>query len=190
MIPTFLIDLPVMLLFGALFAILTRRGGGSFSVFSDAAFWKGIVFASIFNAAVLYAAIVYPDWMWMYFLEEPRLGFWPLLYLFLFLYYLPYILGFYLGKVVFARGIAVWIIFCLFCLGWEGWLIVTLFDRYAVVGTREEFLSGTALSLFSPSNRMGMILNGSVAVMVLFYLVCVWQHVRRRTAESDFETET
>lgn len=179
-----------MLLFGALFAILTRRGDGHFSVFSDAAFWKGIAFATIFNAAVLYAAIVYPDWMWMYFLEEPRMGFWPLLYLFLFLYYLPYILGFYLGRVVIGRGLIAWIVFCLFCLVWEAWLMATLYDRYAVVGTREEFLSGTALSLFSPSNRMGMILNGSVAVMVIFYLVCVWQRIGRRAQRASFETET
>lgn len=178
-----------MLLFGALFAFLTRWEEGVFSVFSSRAFWKGVVFTTLFNAAVLYAAIVYPDWMWMYFLDESRLGFWPLLYLFLFLYYLPYILGFYLGALAIRRGVAAWIFFSLFCLVWEGWLVITLFDRYSVVGTREEFLAGTALSLFSPENRMGMVLNGTVAVMVVYYLVCVWQQVKGRKDNTDFESE-
>jgi len=178
-----------MLLFGALFAILTRKGERRPSVFSYGAFWKGIFFATLFNAAVLYAAIIYPDWMWMYFVEESRLGFWPLLYLFLFLYYLPYILGFYLGKWTADRGFVSWLLFCFFCLGWEGWLVVTLFNRYSVVGTREEFLAGGALSLFSPENRMGMILNGTIAVMVVIYLVCLWQHLRRRPPNTGFESE-
>lgn len=177
-----------MMFFGALFALFTRKESVRGSVFSSAYFWHGLIFTTLFNAAVFYAALQFPDWMWMYFLEDSRNSPVELIYLFLFLYYLPYILGFYLGHLLVLKSRGLWLLFALFLLGWEGWLIVRLFDRYSVVGTRQDYLNGTAISLFSPQNPIGIVMNLAVGLMILYYLVVSWHYLRkyRRVAETEY----
>jgi hypothetical protein len=157
-----------MLLFGALFSLFVPRDFHK-PVFTNTYFWHGVIFASIFNAGVAYAIATYPDWMWMYFLEDSRNSPFELIYLFVFLYYLPYTLGFYLGLDLKRRSRASWVAFAVFLLVSEAWLIARLFNRYTAVGTRAEFLNGTAKSLLSPDNPLGPALNGSVALMILYF---------------------
>lgn len=172
---TFLIDLPIMVLFGALFAIF-EKSGRSGTVFSSAYFWRGVVFTTLFNVAVFHAIINFPDWMWMYFTEDSANTWGELLYIFIFLYYLPYALGFYLGYDLKCRSIVLWFILLFAMLGTEAWLIHLLFDRYAYIGTRAEYLAGDAIYMFSNKNPLGPVMNASVAAMVLYYVFVIYQH--------------
>lgn len=169
-----------MLLFGSLFAYFERtdyRG----SVLGSRYFWHGVVFATLFNLGVAYAVATYPDWMWMYYREDSRNTPSELAYLFIFLYYLPYTLGFYLGFDAKNRSFALWFGLLAFFAAAEGWLIWKLFDRYSVIGTREEFLNGTAVSLFGPDNPIALAVNGSVVLMVFYYiLVSMWHRKSKR----------
>lgn len=186
-IKTFLIDIPVIMLFGALFSLFTRNEGGRLSVFSSRYFWHGLVFTTIFNGAVIYAIIKFPDWMWMYFLEDSTNSLIELIYIFIFLYYIPYILGFYLGHLLIVKSKAWWLGLSLFLLGWEAWVVLHLFDRYSVVGTREQFLNGTAVSLFSPENPVGLAMNLSVGLMVVYFIGVWWFYRKRKKEYVDSE---
>lgn len=187
MISTFLIDLPVLIFFGVLFAIFDRSERGNLIVFRSSYFWHGFLFSTIFNVAVVYAIIRFPDWMWMYFVEQSRNNFWELIYLFVFLYYLPYILGFYLGRVVLLKGLKWWGITLLFFAGWEVWLIAHLFDRYSVIGTRTDFLEGKGVSLFSPANPIGPVMNLSLGAMAVYFIVLVVHSKKRKSSPTETE---
>ena len=182
-IPTFLIDLPIMLLFGALFALFTSKEVPGGSIFSSRYFWHGLVFTTLFNAVVFYSALKFPDWMWMYFLENSRMGGVTLAYLFLFLYYIPYAAGFYLGRDAVRRGFFFWLVLALLFVVAEIWLVWKLFDRYSVIGTRTEYLEGKGISLFSPENPIGLYMNGTVGLMIIYYLWVAW-HYRRSQKKS------
>lgn len=182
MIPTFLIDLPVLMLFGVLFSVFIGKETRGLSVFKSSYFWHGLAFSTIFNMAVVYAIIRFPDWMWMYFLEESGNTLTELIYLFVFLYYFPYLLGFILGCSFLEMGKVAWGALVLFLMGWEGWLIAHLFNRYSVVGTREQFLEGSAISLFSPENPIGPVMNGSLGLMVIYYAFVWWRSRKRRVS--------
>lgn len=168
-----------MILFGVLFSGFVRfpRRG---SVFADKYFWHGIVFSTLFNGAVLYAIVKAPDWMWMYYLADSQNTIPELIYIFIFLYYLPYALGFYLGVEFKQQSWLLWGMSLVFFAAAEGWLIFKLFDRYSVVGTNEEFANHTAISLFSPENPLGTVLNGSVVLMVVYFLFVIVLHRRSR----------
>lgn len=174
-----MIDIPVMMLFGCLFSVFEtvepRR-----SIFASTYFWHGLVFTSLFNVAVVYAILYFPDWMWMYFLTDSRNSPAELLYIFAFLYYLPYTLGFYLGMDLRRIGNIFWLFFLILLAGSEAWIIFHLFDRYAVVGTTQEFLAGQAISLFSPQNPIGTVMNGSVALMALYFVLVLVLNRRRK----------
>lgn len=172
---TFLIDLPILILFGALFAIFEKSGRGGI-VFSSAYYWRGVMFTTLFNVAVFYATINFPDWMWMYFVEDSANTWGELIYIFIFMYYLPYTLGFYLGYDFKNRSILLFIVLLLVMLGTEAWLIHSLYDRYAYIGTLEEYLAGDAVYMFSSKNPLGPIMNSSVAAMVLYYIFVIYQH--------------
>ncbi|MDO8520149.1 MAG: hypothetical protein Q7T11_08320 [Deltaproteobacteria bacterium] len=155
------------MLFGALFSLFARQ---------KSAVWHGLVFSSLFNAIVLYSYFKFPDWMWMYFIDAPRLGALDLIYIFLFLYYVPYLAGFYWGREFLQSGkTKVWLLI-LFLVAAEGWIVWKLFDRYSVIGTRQQFLDGTAISLFSPQNPISPVMNGGLALMAVYFLVVWWRH--------------
>lgn len=168
-----------MILFGALFAIFASNDRAK-PFYNECAFWHGLVFTSIFNVAVVYAIIKFPDWMWMYFLDNSTNSLAELAYLFVFLYYLPYLLGFYLGKEMLGHSKSHWVFVLVAMIASEAWIVWHLFERYSVIGTLEQFQSGTAISLFAPENPIGLVMNGSVGVMVVYFLfVCYW-HRRRK----------
>lgn len=168
-----------MILFGALFAIFERTDFRR-SVWSSRFFWHGVVFATIFNLAVAYAIWKYPDWMWMYFPEDSRNTAIELVYLFVFLYYLPYALGFYLGFDIKNRSFVLWLAFLAALAGSEAWIVSRLFDRYSVIGTRAEFEGGAAVSLFSPENPIGPVMNGAVALMIAYFIAVAYRHRQSR----------
>lgn len=165
---TFLIDLPVLILFGGLFALFAKRSESS--VFKNKYFWHGLVFTTIFNAAVLFAAIEYPDWMWMYFIESSQNTWTELTYLFIFLYYLPYIFGFVFTLELKKLG-SLWVVlFLAICALSEVWIVMHLFDRYSQVGTYDQFHAGQALSLFEPVHSLSAVMNIAVGIMILDFI--------------------
>jgi len=168
-----------MLLFGALFSLLSNPCRPA-SIFTEGAFWHGFVFTSIFNVAVVYSAIHYPDWMWMYFLEDSSNTVGELLFLFGFLYYLPYALGYYIGRDFKRISVVGVYLVMAFLAVIEAWMILKLFDRYSRIGTLEEFRSGTAVSLFGPDNPIGLVMNGSIVVMVLYFVFVIYLYRKKK----------
>jgi hypothetical protein len=170
-----------MLLFGALFSLFSRPLSGK-SIFADIYLWHGLIFTTIFNSAVIYAALYYPDWMWMYFLEDATNTPAELVYLFVFLYYMPYLLGFYLGRDFKRISLSATYFFILALGLTEAWIIRLLFDRYSVIGTNSEFQMGQAVSLFGPDNPIGLIMNASVGVMCVYFILVLFlfRHQRNR----------
>ena len=161
-----------MLLFGALFSLFASPLHRTV-IFKEPFFWHGVIFTSIFNVAVVYAVVHFPDWMWMYYLQDARNTLPELVYLFAFLYYFPFALGFYLGRDLKRYSIVIWAAFVVVLMATEAWLVLVLFDRYSVIGTRAEFLLGEALPLFGPDNPIGPVMNGSVVGMVLYFILCL-----------------
>ncbi|MCP5465002.1 MAG: hypothetical protein H7A33_08270 [Deltaproteobacteria bacterium] len=173
----------MMILFGALFALFSRQNSVR-SVFSDKAFWHGVVFTTLFNVAVVYAIVFYPDWMWMYFLEDGRNSWDEIIVIFILLYYLPYCLGYYLGRDL-KRLSPVFPVLLLISMALaELYLVVKLFDRYAVIGSTFEYKAGTAISLFAPENPIGPVMNGAVAAMVIYFFA-FWYWNRKQSKKNS-----
>jgi hypothetical protein len=167
-----------MLLFGALFALFSDALR-QHSVLTDPYLWHALIFASIFNIAVFYALHLFPDWMWMYFRDDSSNTRHELIYLFVFLYYLPVIFGYYLGRDLKRVSLFFWFLFILFLALAEAWLIWHLYDRYSVIGTNQEFASGTAISLFGPQNPMSTVMNGSIGGMVVYFIFVIVLYKKR-----------
>lgn len=166
-----------MLLFGCVFALFSREPLGRF-VFVDAYFWHGLIFVSIFNIVVIVSALRFPHWMWMYFLDKPKHTPLELVYIFLFLYYLPYALGYYLGRDLKRLSLIWGYFFILFMAATEAWLIWQLFDRYSVIGTWQEFQAGQAVSLFGSQNPLKNLMNGCLGSMVFYFMIVVFYYRR------------
>ncbi|EKD50896.1 MAG: hypothetical protein ACD_62C00398G0002 [uncultured bacterium] len=166
-----------MILFGALFAVFSHRLRQG-TVFADPYLWHAVVFATVFNVAVVWAIRLYPDWMWMYFLKDSHNTPSEYVYLFVFLYYFPVIFGFYLGRDLRRVSFLFWLFFMAGLIAVEAWLILKLFDRYAVLGTNEAYLSGKAISLFGPENPLSLVMNGAVGVMIVYFLVVAFFYRR------------
>lgn len=188
MIPTFLIDIPVLILFGVLFAPFASKDARGLSIFSMPSFWHGLLFTTFFNAAVFYAILRYPDWMTMYFtVQSHPYSVIELIYIFLFFYYVPYFFGFYLGDVVLTKGRGLWIALILFLAVSEVWIVAHLFDRYSVIGINQDYINKTGISLLSPKNPIGPVMNGSVGLMVLYYLGLLWVYRKKTRRYADEE---
>jgi len=173
-----------MLLFGTLFSLFSNPNSQR-SIFTESYFWHGLVFTTIFNVAVVYAIIHYPDWMWMYFVENSSNTLVEILYIFAFIYYLPYVLGYYIGRDLKKKSWVLTLGCCVLLAAVEGWIIVHLFERYSMIGTKEEFLNGKAISLFSPDNPIGAVMNGSVAIMVVYFFVVLFLYKKRNRASPS-----
>lgn len=127
--------------------------------------------------------------MWMYFIEDARHTSLELVYIFVFIYYLPYILGFYLGTITLSRSFLLWLGLVAGMVASEAWIVAHLFDRYSVVGTRVEYLAGTAVSLFSPKNPLSIWMNLVMGIMAAYFLFVLWRYkkiVKIHPHESEF----
>lgn len=166
MIETFLIDLPVFTLFGSIYALLQRKEG--VSPLKEKGLWYGLVFSTVFLISVILSYAIAPDWMWMYFPENPRINLLDWIYLILFLYYLPFAGGYLLTRELRKRNFIAGSSVAILSLLAEVFIVLRLWDRYTHVGTREEFLSGTAALLWkSPVNT---VFNFTIPVMVIIFI--------------------
>lgn len=170
------------MLFGFVFSRFEKKEKAErILLLKSSAFVEGLKFITIFNASVLLCYIVSPDWMWMYFLETARVPLWGLIYLFLTLYYLPYIAGFLLGLE--TRDNGGWWKGSLICLAAEGLIVALLWERYSKVGTLQEFRSGSARNLFGEFHAVSAIMNVAV-VISLVYFVWIWLGFRKEASST------
>lgn len=155
MIKTFLIDFPDLALFGAVFALLEK--GRKEWFFKESGFKWGLFFSTVFIISVIISYIVAPDWMWMYFPEKSKINLLDFIYILIFMYYMPYIAGYAIAKYLKDVDFKLAIASAVFYLLWAIYIVARLFDRYYHVGTREEYLNGTAPIL--PSSTVGTYFN-------------------------------
>ena len=177
MVETFLIDTPVMVIFGLLFAPYMRSDEADAPCLSRA-FIFGFIFSTLFVVSVIWSYKLAPDWMWMYFPEDNSVSLLGWIYILSVLYYMPYIGGFLLGKELFRRSKVVYWIAVVYFLIMELVVILLLFNRYYFVGTREEFLSGKAVPLNSPQSPVGTLMNVTGIVLFLVF-VAMWWYLKK-----------
>jgi len=188
-VQTFLIDFPVLAVFGVLFSFFTKKEAGEGSPFRSPYFWHGILFSTIFCGIVFYSYLKFPDWMWMYYVSGIKLSTLELIYLFLFLYYVPYIAGFVLGRSLIRKDLLFGWLLLGFLVVWEIWIVTHLWGRYSVVGTEADYLNGTAIPAFSSTNPLNLQTNIALGMMVFYFLFVWWRHKKRfniSSHESEF----
>ncbi|MDZ7343914.1 MAG: hypothetical protein ONA90_05310 [candidate division KSB1 bacterium] len=181
MIKTFLIDAPVMVVIGMLYAPLERQPEQPF--YRAKTFWASCRLAGLFILLAMASYILYPDWMWMYFFSTNHLGVGLQLVLMggilLVLYLLPLIAGYSCGMILRAKSASAWWAGIISSLVVEGFLIFILWNRYSVVGTRAQFLSGNTVRL-SDFHLLSAILNGGGMLLVMFGAYQWWRLRRLR----------
>ena len=145
MIPTFIIDEPVLIFLGIMAGLFVPKGYRG-SLFASRAFWIGSYLSLGFIALAAFGYAVAPDWMFMYFIEASRVPFWMVLYAFI-LYFCLYLLGFFLaielGK---AHRSAPWIALFLSLVASIA-VVLPLRKEYQTVGTFREFYTGGGVPL-------------------------------------------
>jgi hypothetical protein len=178
-IKTFLIDAPVMVILGMMYTRLERESEIPF--YRAKTFWASCRLAGLFVALVMASYVFYPDWMWMYFVSTKTLGLAQQIaivsYVFLMLYVIPFMAGYFWGSAFRANQRAWWAGIIL-NLALEGLLIFALWNRYSAVGTREEFLQGATASV-SDFHLLGVFLNGGGIILVILG-VWQWRRLRQR----------
>jgi hypothetical protein len=181
-IPTFLIDTPVMVLLGMLYTPLEREPEKRF--YRTKTFQASCRLAGLFLVLVVVSYIFYPDWMWMYFVTAKELGILMqaaiVVYVLLALYLLPFVAGYFLGANFYSTNKIIWWASVFLNLAIEGLLIIALWNRYNSVGTLEEFLNGTTRSLTDFHLLSGLLNGGGILLVVLG----IWQW-RRLSASSN-----
>ncbi|MDP7034150.1 MAG: hypothetical protein QF752_06615 [Planctomycetota bacterium] len=186
---TFVIDPPALFLVGVLYALMLVHVEWRSPTLSLAGpFGWGWLFVGGFYALAILCYQRAPAWMTMYFLpDETSWSVWVLGYLGLVLYAVPYALGFVVG--VGARRRSPWVlgIVIFSSLGVLFWVGITVLDRYQVVGTREEFLAGTARPLWDHTELMRLLLLGTLGLSawVVGGIGLALRNRRRRLLDPD-----
>ncbi len=143
MAKTFIIDWPVLIFIGVLFGALSPGERW----WRSRAFIAGLLTAGAFTVVAMVSYGIAPDWMWMYFLDPSRvawvLPFMPLVYLSVFA------LGFAATISLKALGSPALLVAAAAAVAMEIVLIAITWERYHLVGTRAQWLQGTAHELLS-----------------------------------------
>ncbi len=179
MIKTFLIDAPVMVILGMLYTPWEREPERPF--YRAKTFWASCRLAGLFLVLVTASYVLYPDWMWMYFVSTKALGLAPQMVIvacvFLILYAFPFMAGYFWGFHFRTRNKIAWWAGIILNVALEGLLIFALRDRYSAIGTREEFLQGTTMSL-TDFHWLSVVLNGGGILLVILG-AWQWRQLRR-----------
>jgi hypothetical protein len=186
-IKTFIIDAPTLLLIGFIFSWLNREELNGAEMLRSKMFTRGIILCTIFIIAALWSYVLSPDWMWMYYptnAETPLLG---IVYILVFMYYIHFAFGYILGiwlerkkKHLSWAGAAVALVLNII-------IMVLTYERYAVVGTYEQFHNGTAIPLTDPSNAVALPMNIAPVVMIIFAIAILipwWKEGKALKAAS------
>ncbi len=167
---TFIIDWPVVILIGLIFAY-GIKGQPQGSVFFTRAFVAGKIILTLFVAIVYYSYWLAPDWMWGYYVRDSELPRWLVFYV-LALYYIAYAAGFFIAHE--GRKWRTWyppVVMGLMVVG-EALLIMAQQPRYLAVGTYDQFMAGTTQLLSdSAVGTVPGILSGVLIVLGLMALL-------------------
>jgi hypothetical protein len=179
-VQTFIIDWPILLFLGILF--------GSFapaeSWWRSRPFLAGLATALVFTTIAFISYAVAPEWMWMYFLTPSDVA-WALPGIAIG-YVAVFALGFAAAVGLKPLGARVLASAAVTMLIGEIGVVALTWSRYHLIGTRQEWTSGTAHELFtaSPSGPVTTIgLLGPVFVVVfVIALFVTWRSGRAPVA--------
>jgi hypothetical protein len=161
-IPTFIIDWPVLLLIGFLFGYGVK-GMKTDSVFKTRAFVSGLVIIALFSALVYYSYLLAPDWMFNYFTRASDVPSWLIVYIFV-LYFFAYAAGFMLKFELQKMGKGFVIVMGVVLLAASIAVPMALGDRYMMVGTLDQFYDGQAIPL--PQSPVGKVPGTLTLVLI------------------------
>lgn len=180
-IETFIIDWPVLMFLGLLF--------GSFAPtdepWGSRAFKIGAGVAVVFTGTAFASYVVAPDWMWMYFVApDPIAWTLPLIAIG---YLVTFGLGFAAAQGIRVLGRGYVAGACVAMLIAEVAVVAVTWDRYRAVGTKSEWLAGSAHSLFAapPTGPVRLIgvLGPVFAVILIAGIIVAWRTTRATTAD-------
>ncbi|MDD5224705.1 MAG: hypothetical protein PHE84_12020 [bacterium] len=178
MIPTFIIDSPTMMLFGAIFARLnTQKLSGGGELLKSTWFFRGLILCALFTATAIWSYLRAPDWMWMYFLEDSHTSVPGLIYIVVVLYFFPYCLGYIWGIWAEQKRKNLSLLVIGAAVALNVYIMFATFSRYQVVGTLEEFRAGKAALLSGP-NPVTLPMNLGAAAMVIFGIYCIVRFIK------------
>lgn len=145
----------------------------------------GAIVAVVFTGTAFASYLVAPDWMWMYFLApDPVAWSLPLIAVG---YLVTFALGFALAQSLRVLGRGYVIVASATMLIAELAVVAVTWDRYRSVGTKDEWLSGSAHSLFAapPTGPVKLIgLLGPLFVITLIAgIIVTWR--TSRAAATD-----
>lgn len=173
-IPTILIDAPLSILIGYMFALSAAPLDSNKPLLKAKGFWIGLVFHLVFGMglpAVCY--FISPDWMWGYLMDHRTVPPWMTFYVFAVLYNLCYVMGYVFYREWTKLGGTKWWQGAALILIWQVGIILPQFDRYSMVGTLAEFKAGTGQSLFGGSPpAVGIVLNVAMPVGLVVMFLC------------------
>jgi signal transduction histidine kinase len=142
-IETFIVDWPILSILGLAFGAFAPRH----QWWRSRAFAAGLVSATVFTAIALVSYVIAPDWMWMYFVDPAEVS-WsvPLV---LVAYLVVFALSF--AAAVALRDIGTKLVMLAIAAGvlMEVTVVAVTWERYHLIGTREEWASGAAHDLFA-----------------------------------------
>ena len=139
----------------------------------------GLVANTLLVAAAGVAYYKWPDWMWMYYVDSSTVSFELVLLLFFGLYYVPFFIGFKLPSF-FAKLNFMLPMFIIFVI-LQVLEMVALWNRYAVVGTYEEFHKSAGVSIFDSTLNTFLIVAFAVIVPVT---LAMWWFSKKADSKS------
>lgn len=146
------------------------KGQHTKSLYQTRAFWSGLAIVFFFSSLAYYSYLLFPDWMFMYFVRAHEIPHGIVALIFLG-YFLVYNFGFFLKFDLEKIGRRVpWVAGAIFLL-LSGLIILPVRDRYLNVGTLEQYLTGQAIPLSdSPVGKLGMLMPVMAALGLGLFL--------------------
>ncbi len=183
MLATVLIDPPTALFAGAILALISMKLLKNKGI--DEVWRVGVlsaIWGLVYGISVGWHFFYRTDWMFTYALDTSSLPLVPLFIFFLFLCAAWGGLGgLAAGALIQAKKVALaWVAFAGAFLGWGFFLFITL-DQYKHLGTRQEYLAGTAKLVFEDPNWV-MASNVSPAIFGVAAIVIIAMQIRRMRA--------
>lgn len=173
MIETFVIDWPILSILGLAFGAFAPRGRW----WRSRAFVAGFASALVFTVVALVSYVIAPDWMWMYFLDPAEV--WWAVPLVLVAYLAVYAVTF--AAAISLREVGPKLVWLMVAVGavMEVAVVGITWDRYHLIGTRQEWLADAAhelLTLSPTGPALTISLLGPVFFVTLIASsVAVWR---------------
>jgi len=144
-IPTFIIDEPILISIGFLSGLFIPKGWRS-GLFQTRAFWAGTYLALGFTGLAAYGYAVAPDWMFMYLVPARSVPFWMVVYAFI-LYYVLFLAGFLLTPQLVRLHPRLPLLALAFGLVAAALVVMPLLPAYRIVASYEDFHRGIGVPL-------------------------------------------